>query len=790
MVTFIDQVLSILTTSPGNLAYHLVLAFTIAAAFQISLPLIKRENFPEGRRLLAGLALLLFVRLLLFLTSTLAWQSVTPLPEIPLAILDRTVTAFSLLIIIWLWAFPQPNRQADRAFTFLGLFSVLFFILSLVWWSNDGQLSPFNSSLADVLWQTFTIFLIFLGGILLIVRLPEGWGIGLVFLIIMFFGHLVHLVSPVPDSDYPGIVRLAQMAAYPLLFFLPQRFSLIFSNQPQPRLPDENGEITLLLNQDIINSIRDVAIQNDPTKVYPALTLTIAHTMAADACLFVSSNPADNRIIVRYGYDLIREETVGETSINDSHAPLLANSVNEERTLIIPAGTASIDQVSLGNALNLSTSGPILAAPLLDTGGASHLCLILLSPYSHREWDQADQDTLTKLIASFAPALIRSRQFQELENQIDQAEQAVKNAEMQINKVSSVNETLIAKISDLQNLIAQEQSRAEGLAALISTGNTDSEFVKSWVEELELDLPTNSKETQIELADNDSQSIQAHLSRYLKEIDHLRSSLSIAEKRIQTLEKASSTYSGIDDRTQTITSITKEFRLPLSSIIGYTEVLLTSSRSDPDTPQKKLLERIKTSTQRLAGLLEDLAQLTDVKGQEPAIQSISLMAIIEESIALTHHGIRRKKISLKTNIPERIPKVIADRQVLRNLIVRIIQQAIKAAPPDGTIEILVSDKGVDIPEDSILVQISDNGPGIPPIELSQVFTSSVDTTETPLDDTDNLPLSTLKRMFETQGGHIWVDSPLEQGTTFSLLLPVFLPSHLAFSHLSEIDEAP
>ena len=790
MVTFIDQVLSILTTSPGNLAYHLVLAFTIAAAFQISLPLIKRENFPEGRRLLAGLALLLFVRLLLFLTSTLAWQSVTPLPEIPLAILDRTVTAFSLLIIIWLWAFPQPNRQADRAFTFLGLFSVLFFILSLVWWSNDGQLSPFNSSLADVLWQTFTIFLIFLGGILLIVRLPEGWGIGLVFLIIMFFGHLVHLVSPVPDSDYPGIVRLAQMAAYPLLFFLPQRFSLIFSNQPQPRLPDENGEITLLLNQDIINSIRDVAIQNDPTKVYPALTLTIAHTMAADACLFVSSNPADNRIIVRYGYDLIREETVGETSFNDSHAPLLANSVNEERTLIIPAGTASIDQVSLGNALNLSTSGPILAAPLLDTGGASHLCLILLSPYSHREWDQADQDTLTKLIASFAPALIRSRQFQELENQIDQAEQAVKNAEMQINKVSSVNETLIAKISDLQNLIAQEQSRAEGLAALISTGNTDSEFVKSWVEELELDLPTNSKETQIELADNDSQSIQAHLSRYLKEIDHLRSSLSIAEKRIQTLEKASSTYSGIDDRTQTITSITKEFRLPLSSIIGYTEVLLTSSRSDPDTPQKKLLERIKTSTQRLAGLLEDLAQLTDVKGQEPAIQSISLMAIIEESIALTHHGIRRKKISLKTNIPERIPKVIADRQVLRNLIVRIIQQAIKAAPPDGTIEILVSDKGVDIPEDSILVQISDNGPGIPPIELSQVFTSSVDTTETPLDDTDNLPLSTLKRMFETQGGHIWVDSPLEQGTTFSLLLPVFLPSHLAFSHLSEIDEAP
>jgi signal transduction histidine kinase len=789
MATFIDQVLTILTTSPGNLTYHLVLAFTIAATFQVSLPLVKREEFPQGRRLLTGLALLLLARLLLFFVSIWAWQSVSPLPDTPFAILDRAITALSLVIIVWLLAFPEPSHPADNAFTLLGLLTIILFILSLIWWSNNGQLTPFNSSLADVLWQTFTIFLIYLGGMLLVVHLPVGWGIAMVFLGIMFGGHLIHLVSPMPDSDYPGIVRLAQMAAYPLLFFLPQRYPLTYSKHQATSLPVQNSTHNTLLDEKTIQSIRDLATKNEPTVLYQSLTHTIAHLISVDACLLISTNPHENRITVEYGYDFIREETMPESSIEFYQAPFLAKAINIEQPLRMPANDASVDQISLGSALDLSTSGPFLAVPLLDTNGNSNLGIVLLSPYSQREWDEVDQDFLINLIASFSPALIRTRQFQKLEDKVKQARQAVQNVEAQARETSQLNENLIAKLSALQEIVSQEKSRSESLAALISTQFTEKDDIADLIQKLKLELSTFPQELQTELADNGAQSVQQGLRLALEAITRLRSSLSTAEKRIQTLETSPSTSADINERTKTITNITQEFYLPLSSIVGYTEVLLTSSSESLNTSQKKLLERIKTSTQRLTSLLEELAQLTEVSGQGSTAQPLSLLALIEESIAFTHHGIRRKTLSLQTDIPEKLPQVLADRQVLRQLIMRLIQEAITATPSGGSITILVRDKEVDIPPDHLLLQISDNSPGVPPAELSQVFSSSEFTDKaSPGDNNSNLPLSTLKRLFEAQGCRIWVDSILEQGTTFSLLLPVYLPSPLAFNHIPGLNK--
>jgi hypothetical protein len=60
---------------------------------------------------------------------------------------------------------------------------------------------------------------------LLLIRQPEGFGNGLGMVILLFLGHLAHLVTPLPQGDFPGAVRLAQLAAFPLLLTLPQRFA-------------------------------------------------------------------------------------------------------------------------------------------------------------------------------------------------------------------------------------------------------------------------------------------------------------------------------------------------------------------------------------------------------------------------------------------------------------------------------------------------------------------------------------------------------------------------------------
>jgi signal transduction histidine kinase len=788
MASFIEQVLSLLTTTPGNLAYHLVLAFTIAATFQISLPQIKRSNSPQSRRLVVGLAILLFVRLLLFLASIFAWQSISQIPETHFALLDRSITALSLLIIIWLWTFPDPTPAADKAFAFLGALTILFLILSLLWWPNGNQLIPFNSSSADVLWQTFTIFLIFLAGILLVVRLPLGWGIGLVFMTIMFFGHLVHLVSPAADANYPGIVRLAQLAAYPLLFFLPQRFPIPFSKRQVTYLPEDYAQPQTLIDEKIAHSIRDLATQNNPAQVYPALAHTIAHLMSSDICLLLATNPPDRRVKIQFGYDFIRQENIPEIAFEYSQLPVLANALIEEKPLRLADNESITDQVSLGNALDLATSGPIISVPLLDCSGKSHLSLLLLSPYSDRQWDDDDEGFLTNLTASFAPTLLRTRQFQEMENQIDQLKQAVSAAETRVNETSHLNETLLAKLGALQENVSQEQSRTESLAALISTHYSTPDENKDAPSEFKLDLASSPESTKADHADNGSQALQENLRLAQEEIAKLKSNLSAARDHILAVEESQTTSDDKDGRNKAIISITQELRLPLSSIIGYTEVLLNSASASLANPQRKVLERIKISTQRLAGLLEDLAQLTVTQDPAAISQPISLLALIEESIALSHQGIRRKKLTIKTDIPEKLPRILADCHLLRQLILFIINQVTKNTPPGESISFLVRDSGPEIPPDTILLQISDSGPGIPPIELSQVFASTELPSQASSDDLAQLPISALKSQFESQGGKVWVDSVEGQGTTFGLLLPVYLPTHLAFSPPSKSNE--
>ena len=70
------QILTTLTVFPGNLVYHLILAFSIAGAFQAALNLWRSSGFPQGRRMVIGLGLLLAVRLILFISAGLAGKSV------------------------------------------------------------------------------------------------------------------------------------------------------------------------------------------------------------------------------------------------------------------------------------------------------------------------------------------------------------------------------------------------------------------------------------------------------------------------------------------------------------------------------------------------------------------------------------------------------------------------------------------------------------------------------------------------------------------------------------------
>ena len=99
------QIFSVLTEPAGSLIYHLILVFSIAGALQSAFVHWRSSEFPQARRTLFGLGMLLVAQLGLFVLTALGSQGLINLPLV-LPPLDRALTLFSLIWMIWLWAFP------------------------------------------------------------------------------------------------------------------------------------------------------------------------------------------------------------------------------------------------------------------------------------------------------------------------------------------------------------------------------------------------------------------------------------------------------------------------------------------------------------------------------------------------------------------------------------------------------------------------------------------------------------------------------------------------------------
>ena len=169
MTSVIEQVLTIITTPPGNLAYHMVLAFSIAGALVSSINHYRGGDDVQGRRTILGLSLILAARLGLFLVAGLAWQAFG-ISAAVLPALDHAVNSICLVLIVWLWVFPKPLRLADAATVLLGLIVIVLFAFSSLWWANQDEGIYFVGSLADIVWQGFSLLVTIAGIVLLLYR--------------------------------------------------------------------------------------------------------------------------------------------------------------------------------------------------------------------------------------------------------------------------------------------------------------------------------------------------------------------------------------------------------------------------------------------------------------------------------------------------------------------------------------------------------------------------------------------------------------------------------------------
>lgn len=772
MNQFFGQVFAFLTIAPGNLVYHLVLVFSIAGALLGAITLWRSSSFPQAGRMLIGLAILLGLQLLEFLIGALVWQGLISAQAI-LPPLDRAVTVTGLIWVAWLWSFPEPSRLADAAAALLSFMVLPLLGLTLFFWMPNSGAMLFSQSLMEMAWQLASIGVIIVGISLLIVRQPNGWGQGLAFLGLAFFGHLLYLIPPVPQSNFPGAVRLMQLAAYPILLTLPQRFPLPVSAHPakpktEPEEAPRRERRRYSTDPKTFHALLTLAAELNTENLAKALTRSTAQAMLADLCFLITLS-GEQDLVIACGYDLIREENLEGAAIDSSAIPLLSSAIQRGRPLRLPASSTSSDLKGLAQILGLSNPGHLLSVPIPGEHGPLG-AILLLSPYSNRLWSAEDQTFLANMVGLFDPILERGKRAAELERERENALIQAQNALERAVAAEKRHQELLTQFEAARQQLVEHQQQADNLAALLAAQEEAQQLIEQLRAENE-----QLREGPI-LPGSDVNQVEEELRLTLEEVARLQNALAEANMKILELEQHP-TSSISEEHIEVIASISQELRQPMSSIIGYTDLLLGESVGILGSLQRKFLERIKASTERIAALIDDLIQVTTIEGMRINLrpEPVDLTMAVDNAMAYTSNQIREKNITLRLNLPDVQTQVQADREALQQILIHLLQNASAATPADGTISlhIQIQREGE---QDYLLIQVVDTGGGIPTEDLPRVFARRyrADNALIPGVGDTGVGLSIAKTLTEAHQGRIWVETEAGVGSTFSVLLPVEL----------------
>jgi len=221
-------------------------------------------------------------------------------------------------------------------------------------------------------------------------------------------------------------------------------------------------------------------------------------------------------------------------------------------------------------------------------------------------------------------------------------------------------------------------------------------------------------------------------------------------------------------RKEFVANVSHELKSPLTAIRSLTETLLEGGLDDP-THNRRFVHSIDEEAARLTRLIEDLLQLSQIESQAVPLRPapVELARLAEEVIASLQAVIVPRRLTVRQEIsPELL--VSADPDRLRQVFLNLLENAVKYNRQDGSITL-----SAETDVRGVIISIADTGIGIPQVDLPRIFERfyRVDKARSRELGGTGLGLSIVKHIIEAHGGRIWVDSHLNQSSTFYFTLP-------------------
>jgi signal transduction histidine kinase len=236
--------------------------------------------------------------------------------------------------------------------------------------------------------------------------------------------------------------------------------------------------------------------------------------------------------------------------------------------------------------------------------------------------------------------------------------------------------------------------------------------------------------------------------------------LATLNQRLAELDKA---------RSQFIRLVTHELRAPVAAIQSYLRLIL-----DGYVPQERQREIIEKSERRaleqlaLISDLLDLARLQEGRKQEEQIETLDVAQVLQGVTDLMQARAEEKDLLFSVQIEEGVPRVRANPEHLKQVWTNLISNAIKYTAPGGIVVVTLSQN-----PNYVVGVVRDTGIGMTPEQLQHLFEEFYRTEEAKAIERQGtgLGLTIVKRIVESYGGRIWVESEHGRGSKFSFALP-------------------
>jgi two-component system phosphate regulon sensor histidine kinase PhoR len=217
-------------------------------------------------------------------------------------------------------------------------------------------------------------------------------------------------------------------------------------------------------------------------------------------------------------------------------------------------------------------------------------------------------------------------------------------------------------------------------------------------------------------------------------------------------------------RTSLISTLSRELRSPLTMIHGFSELLLTRDLKGKDS--REALDQINASAGRLARTVGDLVSVLRIESGRVVMNRsrVDLARVLDEVI-VPYGGAPKIKVDVNGGVPP----VLADRDMLGQVLANLVSNAVKFSPPGAQVSVGAKPNGA-----SVNVYVEDHGIGVSEQERVQLFRKfgRVDRPEVQEAGGTGLGLYIAKNLVEMQGGRIWVRSEPGRGSTFGFSVPL------------------